>query len=112
MKIYHNPRCSTSRKTLDLLKENGVEPEVVLYLTNTPTAKELSVVLDQLGMTAFELIRKKEAMYKENFQDKEYSNKEWIDIMVANPKLIERPIVVHGNQAVIGRPIERVLEIL
>lgn len=112
MKIYHNPRCSTSRKTLDLLKENGVEPEVVLYLANTPTAKELSVVLDQLGMTAFELIRKKEAMYKENYQDKEYSNKEWIDIMVANPKLIERPIVVHGNQAVIGRPIERVLEIL
>ncbi len=112
MKIYHNPRCSTSRKTLDLLKENGVEPEVVLYLINTPTAKELSVVLDQLGMTAFELIRKKEAMYKENYQDKEYSNKEWIDIMVANPKLIERPIVVHGNQAVIGRPIERVLEIL
>jgi len=112
MKIYHNPRCSTSRKTLDLLKEKGLEPEVILYLTNTPTAKELSAVLNQLGMTAFDLIRKNEAIYKDNYKDKEHSNKEWIDILVANPKLIERPIIINNGKAVIGRPIERVLDII
>ena len=112
MKIYHNPRCSTSRKTLELLKENGLDPEVVLYLTDTPTAKELTAVLKKLGITAEELLRKKEPIYKENYKDKEHSNKAWIEIMVANPKLMERPIFINGDKAVIGRPVERVLEIV
>ena len=104
MKIFHNPRCSTSRKTLDLLKENGIEPEVVLYLTDTPSVKELTEVLDKLDIDAVDLIRKKEPIFKDNFKDKKHSNKEWIEIMVANPKLIERPIVINGNKAAIGRP--------
>lgn len=112
MKLFHNPRCSTSRKTLDLLKEKGIEPEVVLYLTDTPTVKELTEVLDKLGIPALDLIRKKEAIFKDNFKGKEHSNAAWIKIMVENPKLIERPILINGDKAAIGRPPENVLEIV
>ena len=112
--IYHNPRCSKSRETLSLLKANGVEPEVVLYLETPPDAATLKSLLSQLGFaSARELMRRKEDLYKElNLADDALSEEQLIQAMVDNPKLIERPIVLANGQARIGRPPESVLEIL
>lgn len=112
--IYHNPRCSKSRETLALLKENGVEPEVILYLDTPPDATQLKNLLKMLGMkSARELMRQKEDLYKElNLADSSLSEADLVNAMIANPKLIERPIVVKNGQARIGRPPESVLEIL
>ncbi|MEX1191685.1 MAG: arsenate reductase (glutaredoxin) [Brumimicrobium sp.] len=112
MKFYHNPRCSKSRQTLQLLKEKGVSPEVVLYLENTPTVSELKNILEKLNIPAEKLIRKGESDFKENFKGKELSSQEWINAMIKYPKLIERPILVNGDKAKIGRPPENVLEII
>lgn len=95
-----------------MLTENGANAEVVLYLENPPSKKELKVILNKLGMKASQLVRKGEKIYKENFKGKTLSEAEWLDILVQYPKLIERPIVVKGDQAVIGRPPERVIELL
>jgi len=112
--IYHNPRCSKSRETLSLLKANGVEPEVVLYLDTPPDAEMLKSLLSKLGFaSARELMRQKEDLYKElNLADAALSEEQLIRAMVENPKLIERPIVLANGQARIGRPPESVLEIL
>lgn len=112
--IYHNPRCSKSRETLALLNDKGVEPEVVLYLETPPDAATLKSLLKMLGMSsARELMRQKEDLYKElNLADSTLSEADLIKAMIANPKLIERPIVVKNGQARIGRPPESVLEIL
>ncbi|MFP2506840.1 arsenate reductase (glutaredoxin) [Buttiauxella gaviniae] len=112
--IYHNPRCSKSRETLSLLKANGVEPEVVLYLETPPDAATIKTLLSQLGFaSARELMRQKEDLYKElNLADSALSEVQLIQAMVENPKLIERPIVLANGQARIGRPPESVLEIL
>jgi arsenate reductase len=112
--IYHNPRCSKSRETLSLLKANGVEPEVVLYLETPPDAATIKTLLSQLGFaSARELMRQKEDLYKElNLADSALSEEQLIQAMVDNPKLIERPIVLANGQARIGRPPESVLEIL
>jgi len=112
MKIYHNPRCTKSRQTLALLQENGVEPEVILYLENIPTANDLKDLLSKLGISPMQLIRKGEAIWKENYKGKELSDAQIIDAMIAHPKLIERPIVVKDNKAVLGRPPENVLELI
>ncbi len=112
MKIYHNPRCSKSRQTLKLLEENGQEPTIIKYLEDTPTKKELTNILNMLGIPAHKLVRRGEAIYKDNYKGKELSEEEWIDAMIKYPKLIERPIVVNGNKAALGRPPEDVLEIL
>ncbi|MCB0677752.1 MAG: arsenate reductase (glutaredoxin) [Saprospiraceae bacterium] len=112
MQIYHNPRCRKSRETLELLTENGQEPEVILYLQTPPTRKELQALLRKLQIPAESLLRKGEAIYKEHFKGKNLSEEEWIEAMVEHPILIERPIVVQGDRAVIGRPPERVLELL
>jgi len=114
VKIYHNPRCSKSRDTLSLLKSNGVEPEVVLYLETPPNAQTVRQLLHMLGMgSARELMRKKEDLYKSlNLDDSRLTETELVQAMVDNPKLIERPIVVANGQARIGRPPEDVLEIL
>jgi len=111
--IWHNPRCSKSRDSLKLLDEKGVEVEVVKYLDKIPSKTELQNMISMLGMrSARELMRTKEAIYKElNLKD-ETSEEALIEAMVANPKLIERPIVIKGNSAVIGRPIEKVVELL
>ena len=109
--IYHNPRCRKSRETLQLLEANGQEPEIILYLENPPTAKELTDLLDKLGMSPLDLIRKGEAVWKENYKGKTLSDKQLIDAMVSHPKLIERPIVVNGDKAALGRPPEQVLGI-
>ncbi len=111
-KIYHNPRCRKSRETLALLEEKGENPEIILYLVTPPCQKELAQIIDQLGISAEQLLRKNESLFKEQFKGEKRSEKEWIEVMVANPKLIERPIVVKNNKAAIGRPPEHVLAIL
>jgi arsenate reductase len=112
--IYHNPRCSKSRETLALLEQHGVEPQVVPYLDTPPSVAELKKLLQELGFTsARELMRKKEDLYKElKLADETLSEEQLLQAMVSNPKLIERPIVVKGGKARIGRPPEQVLEIL
>lgn len=111
--MYHNPRCSKSRQTLALLEENGVTPTIVKYLETPPSADELKLVLSQLDISARDLLRKKEAEYKEaGLDDASLSDDQVIAKMIEFPKLIERPIVVKGEQARIGRPPESVLEIL
>lgn len=112
MKIYHNPRCSKSRQTLNLISESGKEVEVIEYLNDIPTTAELKEIIGLLGITPEQLLRKGEAIYKENFKGKSFTDDEWIQIMVDNPKLIERPIVVDGKKAVLGRPPENVLILL
>ena len=111
--IYHNPRCSKSRQTLDLLRQNGAEPEIIEYLKTPPTIAELKSLLAKLGLKPRELLRTKEPEYKAaGLNNPELSDAEIMRAMVDHPKLIERPIVVHGNKAMLGRPPERVLEIL
>ena len=113
MTIYHNPRCSKSRQTLALLEENGITPRIVLYLEATPDAAELAAVLAKLGISARALLRKGEDAYRENnLADDSLTESQLIAAMVAHPKLIERPIVVNGAHAVLGRPPENVLELL
>ncbi len=111
MKIYHNPRCSKSRQTLQLIRERGVEPEVVRYLDTPPTKEELRELLQKLGLKPEDIVRKKEALYRERYKGKTLGDEEWLEVLSQNPKLIERPIVVEGNKAVLGRPPERVLEL-
>lgn len=111
--IYHNPRCSKSRQTLQLLEEQGITPDVREYLKDVPSADELKAVLSKLGISARDLLRKKEAEYKEaGLDDESLSEDQVIAAMVQYPKLIERPIVINGDEARIGRPPESVLEIL
>lgn len=110
--IYHNPRCTKSRQGLQLLEESGKEFKVVKYLENIPTEKELTDIISLLGIKPIELVRKNEAVWKENYKGKELSDKEIIKAMVENPKLVERPIVINGKKAVIGRPTENISNII
>lgn len=113
MKILHNPRCSKSRQTLALLEERAVDVEVVHYLETPPSAAELKTLLKKLGMSARELLRKGEDAYKAlGLADTSLSEAVLIDAMVKHPKLIERPIVVSGDRAIIGRPPENVLSLI
>jgi arsenate reductase len=111
--IYHNPRCSKSRQTLALLEEKGIKPSVVLYLETPPDAKTLQSILKKLGMTARDLLRKGEDEYKAlGLANPALDEQALISAMCTHPKLIERPIVVHGARAALGRPPENVLGIL
>ena len=111
--IYHNPRCSKSRQTLALLEENGVTPEIVLYLETPPSEATLTELLGKLGIEARALLRKGEEAYKTNhLSNKDLSEQQLVAAMVSHPKLIERPIVVKGDKAVLGRPPENVLDLL
>jgi len=113
VKIYHNPRCSKSRQTLKLLQERGIDLDVVEYLKTPPDARELSRLLDLLGLDPRDLMRRGESAYKENkLDDQSLTREQLITAMVDNPILIERPIVVAGDQARIGRPPENVLDIV
>ncbi|HMD65296.1 MAG TPA: arsenate reductase (glutaredoxin) [Stellaceae bacterium] len=109
--IYHNPRCNTSRKTLALLRENGVEPQIVEYLKTPYTAAQLEQLLGQLKMPASKLLRKKEAAAA-GIDASKLSEEELIAAMVKNPIIVERPIVVSGGRAALGRPPEAVLSVL
>lgn len=112
MKIYHNPRCRKSREGLAILQEAKVEFDIIEYLKNPVSKEELKDILQKLGIPAIELVRKNEAVWKEKFKNKNLSEAEVIEAMVAFPKLIERPIVVKGNTAVIGRPPENITTLI
>jgi len=111
--IYHNPNCSKSRATLELLKQQNIEPIVIEYLVNPPTPDSLKELLKKLGLTAREIIRQKEQPYSENnLSDPDICEDDLLETMSLNPILIERPIVVSGRRAVIGRPPENIMELL
>ncbi|QDU11779.1 arsenate reductase (glutaredoxin) [Gimesia aquarii] len=113
IKIYHNPRCSKSRQALALIEESGNQLQIVEYLKSPPTAEELDSILKKLNREPQELMRKGEKIYRElNLAEQEMSREEAIAVMVEHPKLIERPIVVKGRKAVLGRPPENVNELL
>jgi arsenate reductase (glutaredoxin) len=112
MKLYHNPRCAKSRQTLALLKEKGIDPVIVLYLVDLLTYSELSNLIELLKITPVQLVRKGETIWKDNFKGKTLTDQQIIEAMIAHPKLIERPIVVKGTRAVLGRPPENVLQLL
>jgi arsenate reductase len=112
MDYYHNPRCKKSREGLQLLEEKGHQPEVILYMTEPISPMDLEDILVKLNIDAEDLIRSKEAVWKEEFKDKELSEDELILAMIEYPQLMERPILVNGDKAVIGRPTENLLEII
>lgn len=112
IKIYHNSRCGKSRECLTFLEDSGKEFEVIKYLENVPTLEELKSIIEKLKIKPIELVRQKEKIWLENFKDKKLSDDEIIRAMLSNPILIERPIVINGNKAVIARPLENALTIL
>ncbi len=112
VRIYHNPRCSKSRSACAILAEKGIEAEVVEYLKTPPDRATLSALLARLGLRAEELVRKGEAIVKTEYAGRTMSDEDWLEAMLAHPVLIERPIVVVGERAVVARPPERVLELL
>ena len=113
LKIYFKSTCATCQTALSLLKNNTDEDyEIVEYLVQVPSEKEIREILKMLGMKAEDLVRKKEKLFKEKYADKKISNAEWIKILHKNPILIERPIFVKDGKAIIGRPVERILDII
>ena len=112
IKIYHNPRCRKSREGLQILDESGKTFKIVKYLDNPITTAQLKDIIKKLKIKPEELVRKNEAVWKAEFKGKSLSDAEIIEAMVVNPKLIERPIVVNGEHAVVGRPAEKILEII
>ena len=110
--IYHNPRCRKSRETLEIMQEHGIEPNVVEYLKNVPSEKDLQDLLMKLNKKPEEILRKGEAIFKEKFKGMSFNDHEWVRIMTEEPKLIERPIVVRDNAAIIGRPPENVMALI
>ncbi len=111
-KIYHNPRCTKSRQGLEVLQNSGEQFEIVKYLENIPTKDELRKVLGYLNISAENLVRKNEAIWKENYRGKNLSEENILDAMIQYPKLIERPIVIRDNKAVVGRPTEKIYDLL
>lgn len=112
IKIYHNPRCSKSREGLQILENSNIAYEIIKYLDNQLTEKELTQIIRLLNIPPLNLVRKNEKIWKEHFKGKEFTDQELIKILANHPKLIERPIVVHNNKAVIGRPPSTILSIL
>lgn len=112
IKIYHNPRCRKSREGLEILEKSGKNFKVIKYLEDVPTKEELESIIKTLGIPPEKLLRKNEVIWKENYRTKELSSQEIVEIMLKFPKLIERPIVVNGNRAVVGRPPELIKTIL
>ena len=113
VKIYHNPRCSKSRQTLELLQEKGIDPEVIRYMDDPPDEATLRELIQMLGITPRELMRRHEKVYKDaGLDDPTFTDDELIEAMAQCPSLIERPIVIKDGKAVLGRPPESVLEIL
>jgi arsenate reductase len=110
--IYHNPRCSKSRSALALLQDRGVEPTIIEYLQTPPDRAELRALIAKLGIAPEQFVRKGEGVYRERFKGRTLTDEQWLEALAENPILIERPIVVKGDRAVIGRPPERVLEIV
>jgi arsenate reductase (glutaredoxin) len=112
MKIYHNPRCSKSRAGLQYLEEKGYDIEIVKYLETGFTENELREIISKSGKKPLDFVRKHEKDYIANYKDKQFSDEEWIQILVENPRLLQRPIVVNGNKAVLANPPQNVEEIV
>ena len=112
IKIYHNSRCRKSREGLQIVQESGLDFEIVDYISNPLTSPELKQVITILNIPPIDLIRKNEAVWKSDYKNKPLSDQQLIAAMAAHPKLIERPIIIHKNKGVIGRPKERILEVL
>lgn len=112
IQIYHNSRCGKSRECLALLENSGQKYEIIKYLENVPTFDELKGIIKKLGIKPIDLVRQKEKIWTENFKDKSLSDDEIILTMISNPILIERPIVVNGDNAIIARPLEKVNSII
>jgi len=112
IQILYNPRCSKCREALSLLEGENCEVEIVEYLKETLTKKELKSILAKLGLKAFDIVRKKEELYLKKFNNKKFTNEEWIQLLIENPILIERPIVIDGYKAIVGRPPELVIDLL
>lgn len=112
IKIYHNPRCRKSREGLEILQNSGQAFEIREYLKEIPSTDELASLIKLLGISPIDLVRKNEAIWKENYKGKTLSDSEIITAMINNPKLIERPIVVNNNKAILGRPTENIKRIL
>lgn len=112
IQIYHNSRCGKSRECLVFLEKSGQEFKIIKYLEDVPTFEELSEIIKKLEIKPIELVRRKEKIWTENFKDKQLSDDEIIQAMISNPILIERPIVINGNKAIIARPLEKVAAIL
>jgi arsenate reductase len=110
--IYHNPRCSKSRNALTLLQQNGIEPKVIEYLKYPPDKAELKRIVQKLGVAPEQIVRKGEEMFKQHYAGKTLSDDQWLDALAAHPILIERPIVVRNERAVVGRPPENVLDLI
>lgn len=111
--IYHNPRCRKSRETLELIQKKAKsQVKIIEYLNDVPTVSELKNIIKLLGVNAEDLVRKKETIYLENYKNKKMGEKEWIEAMVKHPILIERPIVLNGKKAALGRPPENVSKII
>ena len=110
--IYHNPRCGKSRETLKLIDASGKENEVILYLKNPPSESELRAIVAKLGLPVQDIIRKNEALFKEKFKKQAIEDDDWYAILVENPILIERPIVIKGDKAILGRPPQNVEALL
>lgn len=112
IKIYHNPRCSKSREGVCFLEDNKIEFETVKYIDESITKEELKSILQKLNYKAIDLVRTKEKIWVDNYKDIQLSENEIIDAMIENPKLIERPIIINGNKAVVARPTDKINEIL
>lgn len=112
IRIYYNPRCSKCRDTAALVREYGYNTELIEYLATPPGKEELRGLLKKLGMKPLELIRTGEAVFKENYAGRTLSDEEWLDALLAHPVLMERPVVVRDNRAVVARPAEKVLALL
>ena len=110
--VYHNPRCRKSREALQIIQEQDAQFEIREYLKEPPSEQELKEVLAKLGMRPLDLIRKGEKVFKERFKGQVLTDEQWVQVMVAHPILIERPIVIKGDKAVVGRPPERVGEMI
>lgn len=110
--IYHNPRCSKSRQGLAMLEASGKDFDIVKYLEDELNVEQLSTIISKLDIKPIDLVRKNEAIWKSDYKEKKLTDKQVIEAMVANPKLIERPIVVNKNEAVVGRPPESILNII
>ena len=113
MKIYHNPRCSKSRQSLALIHDAGHDVEIIEYLKTPPSPEDLTAIIGKLNITAEQLVRKKESLYKElGLEQQSLSEEQWVNILCENPKLIERPIVIKNDLAIIGRPPELIQPLL
>lgn len=112
IKIYHNPRCSKSREGVQILENSKVDFEIIKYLDDNLSEKELTQIIHLLKISPLDLVRKNEKIWKENFKGNNYTELELIEILTKNPKLIERPIVVNNKKAVVGRPPSVILSIL